>query len=487
MAEFSLPFGDSNGSQSGINDSNNSQSGTGDLPRTTRSATTISSSSILPANVEMHDPPPPDPDDHVDNMDDLHDDSHDDSPPQDGIIDVARLNSMIYNMNDLVREERKSITLANRALQDILSAPGVSHELRLKGIAEARAISSAAKITLMGSLQTLSTFGANPVEMAGDLQRALVSSAPLSAPTVEAMPVASSQSSSSTSSPSLSIYSILLVNRLDSPAFIESDDLVALFRQITRGCKLQIVKIARLTDGVKISLWKKEMVPIALNKLNTATRTIDQVKQPLRDTVDFGSETRSEYAIRTDKIPSGLVSSWFTDGKLDFLSAARSLHQDNEGFFPSLSDIENIVTWRPKLSPDHRVFLIYVSADVYKSFTSTITDNTAIFIGLQTWRVFEEVSPTICFRCLHYGHKSAGCTLPQKCYRCAGPHHGKTCNSSVRACAVCLDLNDRLNQGDIVPDLPGWTIRSTAHSPFSDTCEARRFHKDVLRAALKPK
>lgn len=48
-----------------------------------------------------------------------------------------------------------------------------------------------------------------------------------------------------------------------------------------------------------------------------------------------------------------------------------------------------------------------------------------------------QYSPTLCYKCLHYGHKASQCKRPQACMNCSGKHHVNDCTSETLKCAGC--------------------------------------------------
>lgn len=57
-------------------------------------------------------------------------------------------------------------------------------------------------------------------------------------------------------------------------------------------------------------------------------------------------------------------------------------------------------------------------------------------------QVYDRYFPLLCYHCLKFGHKSDGCQSRVKghapnCYKCAGQHEGRSCQSDVRKCFNC--------------------------------------------------
>ncbi|KAK3895178.1 hypothetical protein Pcinc_001039 [Petrolisthes cinctipes] len=56
--------------------------------------------------------------------------------------------------------------------------------------------------------------------------------------------------------------------------------------------------------------------------------------------------------------------------------------------------------------------------------------------------VYDRYFPLLCYHCLKFGHKSDSCQSKVKghaphCYKCAGQHEGRSCQSDVRKCFNC--------------------------------------------------
>ncbi|KAK3889458.1 hypothetical protein Pcinc_006540 [Petrolisthes cinctipes] len=57
-------------------------------------------------------------------------------------------------------------------------------------------------------------------------------------------------------------------------------------------------------------------------------------------------------------------------------------------------------------------------------------------------QVYDRYFPLLCYHCLKFGHKSDSCQCKVKghaphCYKCAGQHEGRSCQSDVRKCFNC--------------------------------------------------
>ncbi|KAG8224537.1 hypothetical protein J437_LFUL002141 [Ladona fulva] len=56
-----------------------------------------------------------------------------------------------------------------------------------------------------------------------------------------------------------------------------------------------------------------------------------------------------------------------------------------------------------------------------------------------TIRPYKHTEPQMCFKCNRFGHSSAHCYAAPRCWRCAGPHHGKDCRKSLDTPATCCN------------------------------------------------
>lgn len=57
--------------------------------------------------------------------------------------------------------------------------------------------------------------------------------------------------------------------------------------------------------------------------------------------------------------------------------------------------------------------------------------------------VYDRYHALICYHCQRYGHLDANCNAkkngePPCCFKCAGNHKSKDCNSSERKCINCM-------------------------------------------------
>ena len=48
-----------------------------------------------------------------------------------------------------------------------------------------------------------------------------------------------------------------------------------------------------------------------------------------------------------------------------------------------------------------------------------------------------QYNPTLCYKCLQYGHKASQCKRPQACLNCSGKHHVNDCPNETPKCAGC--------------------------------------------------
>lgn len=268
------------------------------------------------------------------------------------------------------------------------------------------------------------------------------------------------------------------------------DEVVNAFKEAARCCSnppAQIVGITKGTTEITFVLLDSHMVDPTLRELNKAL--FGSVK--LNTLLDFSTVTKSKYAVRTDKIPAILTSNWIDEsGKIIFSAAIRDLSLDNRYWFSSgTQSIEAIDTWVPKHALDHRVFLLYISADAYEKFLSTPPATTAIMIGNQTVRIYEEVNPVICFNCLKYGHVSSdhACSPPgiRVCWKCAQHHRPDSCSATSSTCANCVSNNSLFTSNDPALPFSNWKPCPTNHSPFYNGCQTKKFEKDKLRSILK--
>ena len=70
--------------------------------------------------------------------------------------------------------------------------------------------------------------------------------------------------------------------------------------------------------------------------------------------------------------------------------------------------------------------ILEVPADIYKSIRE---NNNRVFVGFQSFRVFDVINVKPCANCAGFGHNSAKCKNKTTCLRCAGAHKIELCNS----------------------------------------------------------
>lgn len=291
------------------------------------------------------------------------------------------------------------------------------------------------------------------------------------------------------SHPTASRYSINLSNKPDSTNPLTHEQIISLFKETIRattGPPIQMVAITKNISSVTITLQHSSMIEPAINLLLKAKYDGNTVHNLL----DVSSITKSQYAVRTDKIPRSLIQHWFHGNtyKINYETATSDLLLDNKGWFNLRSDIESITAWESKQSQGHAVLLLHVTVDVYKKFLSTIPSNTAIAIGISTFKVYEEVTPTQCWICLEYGHKSSlkECPNPkQKCRKCSGPHKIEDCKSPEDYCSNCATNNEELQRDGRTKKYPNWVITKLNHTPVASICPTKRLETDLTRDRLK--
>lgn len=264
-------------------------------------------------------------------------------------------------------------------------------------------------------------------------------------------------------------------------AQIEPKEVVRVIKEALCGSMVQIVAVKLTSSMVSIALHNHQMVEDAVTTLNAFKM---QNGLLFRDVFVLSTAARSDYSIRTDKIPKNEIRHWFEGGKINVKTASEELGLDNPYWFGSRGEmIDSVTSWQSSTAPDHCVLLIYVKPDAFDKFMSTPVCNTAILIGLRTFRVYEEVTPVMCFKCLRYGHRKIECTADyDRCRKCAEYHVADECTAVTRVCAHCKDRG-----GSTLLDSAGYSETNSLHSPFSNRCPCRKAEKDKLRLQIKAK
>lgn len=381
-------------------------------------------------------------------------------------------NGLTYGLNELklmITEQHKCIAMANNTLFELMQ--NGPPELKLQSAMEARLLSQTSNDHLSKLNDFLLITRAERLAMVNSKTNPVKVSPRLNVP-------------------SASTYSIVVSLKDNPPIVMSIDEVVTAFKLAIKNCTDPVVQIVGITKGtteITFVLLDSDMVDPALRELNKSIFGTTK----LNTLLDFSTITKSKYAIRTDKIPSALVNHWIgQDGKPLFATISNELSADNHYWFPpGAQNIEAVDTWIPKHAPDHRVFLFYVSAETYDKFLSASPSTTAVMIGTQSVRIYEEVNPVICFNCLQFGHVSSdrACTTPgiKICWRCAESHRPDTCNATSHTCANCVRNNSLLNNNDPALPYSNWKLCATNHSPFYNGCQTKKLEKDKLRSVLK--
>ncbi|XP_077546624.1 uncharacterized protein LOC144159170 isoform X2 [Haemaphysalis longicornis] len=77
---------------------------------------------------------------------------------------------------------------------------------------------------------------------------------------------------------------------------------------------------------------------------------------------------------------------------------------------------------------------------VILTFRPDVTLPPEVDIDGHTFRVDEYLEPPLqCLNCMRFGHYARVCRAAPRCHRCAGPHRGKDCKSTVTRCCNCLE------------------------------------------------
>lgn len=109
------------------------------------------------------------------------------------------------------------------------------------------------------------------------------------------------------------------------------------------------------------------------------------------------------------------------------------------------SEMRFIKKYIPKNKKNFSV-LVEVSAETFKYFMT----QKRLYLGWDSYPIFEYVNVLRCFKCCRYGHKAEKCRNKEYvCPKCSGSHRSWECNSTNLCCTNCKHANQVLNMSDI--------------------------------------
>ncbi|GBN97722.1 hypothetical protein AVEN_123705-1 [Araneus ventricosus] len=91
-------------------------------------------------------------------------------------------------------------------------------------------------------------------------------------------------------------------------------------------------------------------------------------------------------------------------------------------------------------------------------------------------------SPSQCWRCQTFFHSSAGCRLPQKCFKCAGLHSAQECTLAFDDKLTCANCGgDHAANWRQCPKFPKQGSKKSATPKFKITPHTNRQNPETTR------
>lgn len=82
--------------------------------------------------------------------------------------------------------------------------------------------------------------------------------------------------------------------------------------------------------------------------------------------------------------------------------------------------------------------------EMEKEVYTEVMKNEMLNLGWRRCKVFDHINVLRCFKCGRYGHIAEKCRNEVTCFKCAGRHETKNCNSDVVRCVNCSYAKEKL-------------------------------------------
>lgn len=113
-----------------------------------------------------------------------------------------------------------------------------------------------------------------------------------------------------------------------------------------------------------------------------------------------------------------------------------NINQCREKIFCNNSNIKIVKRYGTKTG--YGSAIISVDSKIHKK----ILQNNKVKIGWRNYRVFDYINVTRCFNCWGFNHFKDKCTKKERCRICAENHNEKECQSNVKNCTNCQNINN---------------------------------------------
>ena len=265
--------------------------------------------------------------------------------------------------------------------------------------------------------------------------------------------------------------------------------LAQLFWTVVSGCGVQPALFTIRPESTTISMVKPWMVARANSRLLSSTYN----KVKVTDLVDVSIISSAANRIRITGVQPSLFKKFCTGTKLNDSVLHDHLMRYNSHWFQE-GDITDIVAYNPKSARTLTVknewtIKLTVSSDCYVRFLSVEDRYTRVIMDeSRDFKVYEEVEPDWCSKCLRFDHSSLCMEQEQQCLACLSKHYLSDCQSNAvnPTCVNCHRANEELAQFGYVSYLKKWSpTDNLAHKANSLLCPIYKYFRDLKREELK--
>lgn len=252
-----------------------------------------------------------------------------------------------------------------------------------------------------------------------------------------------------------------------------------LYVHVMNGQRIQLISSTNRETNFIVKVHFINDVNTVMNRFATQTY---QSKKAI-EYVDIKSTSALRNIIRIIGIPASTLNP-FLQGDSNYTALKKHLYDNNPHFFEE-GDIITAYHYQSRDSVTRELKQAYslkltISLNSFSKFLAKTEENTRIIFNTTvSYKVYEDVIPSYCQRCLSYDHTPTCSQKKPQCKQCLSQHFINSCLPSSKTHPKCITCHrENLTSGSS-------HSRDINHPAISSFCPVYRGHRDSKRAHLK--